>query len=155
MSSKKSHNSDSGKALVLKKLVESLTLEINAIAQYHSFAINCKPVDFRSAKVAELFQHLAADETGDLKIFIEWINNLGGTVDESLPVKMELVTDPVKMLKMAIEMEKGAVRKYREVLKALKTIEEEEFYSEGLFHAIIHIITDEQEHIRKCELLLD
>ena len=143
------------KAKIVRLLIDALGMEVNAILQYQSFALNAKLGDYRSEKVAELFNELATDETGDLKKFSEWLSNLGATIKTGLPVDILVTDDATKMLQHAIHLEKTGIRKYKEIIEAIKEDPDSiEFDSYGLFHLVNHIIIDEEEHLRKISRLL-
>ena len=152
MSAKKGN---SAKEKVVNLLVEALGLEFNAIVQYQTFAFSTKLGDYRSEKVGELFAELATDETGDLKKYTEWVTNLGENVKTNLPIEIMMTDNATKMLECAIKMEKDGIRKYREILNAIKEDSTAlDIDAEGLFHLVIHIIIDEEEHVRKLTRLL-
>ncbi len=152
MSTKKSNNA---KEHVGKLLVDALGLEFNAITQYQSFALSAKAGDYRSEKVGELFAELATDEIGDLKKFTEWVVNVGEAVKANLPIEVMMTDNATKMLECGIKMEKDGVRLYREILDAIKANQAAlDFDAEGLYHTVMHIIIDEEEHIRKMTRLL-
>ncbi|MCX7834679.1 MAG: ferritin-like domain-containing protein [bacterium] len=143
---------------IVKKLHEALEMEIGAIMQYQSNFLNVKLVSFQAEKVYDLFKDLAKDEVEDLQVFSEWIINFGGHVNGNFKVNVKPLEDANEMLKLGIQMELGGIAKYREILDLINQGVRENALSdvdhEGLYHTVVHIIMDEQEHARKMEQLL-
>lgn len=146
------------KSKILEKLYEALEMEIGAIFQYQSNFLSIKLVSFQAEKVNELFKELAKDELEDLQVFSEWIINLGGSVNCTMKANVQPLTDPNEMLKLGIKMEQSGVAKYRDILELLHEGNRAQALNdidhEGLYHTVVHIIIDEQEHARKMEQLL-
>lgn len=146
------------KSAILEKLHQALEMEIGAIMQYQSNFLNVKLVSYQAEKVYELFKDLAKDEVEDLQVFSEWIINFGGNVQGTLNVGVKPLVDPNEMLKLGIQMELNGVAKYREILdlitQGVKEKALDDVDHEGLYHTVVHIIIDEQEHARKMEQLL-
>ena len=137
------------KKQIINELNKALEIEHSAIIMYLHHAefvtgLNAEPI-------IERLKEIASDEEKHRDMIRERIVVLGGIPSTNLSdLKISQSDDIKEMLEEELKEELIAVKLYQNILELVKQLKD----NETLYHAIYHLIQDEQEHVEELKRLL-
>jgi bacterioferritin len=132
----------------IKLLNQAVADELQAVHQYMYFHLHLD--DQGLGPLAMMFKRTAIEEMGHVETLADRILFLKGEVDLTSAGPVERITDPVAMLKKAMQMEEGSVADYNKA--ALECAKLADSVSKQLFE---NLVADEERHFDAFEKQAD